>query len=126
MNRLTKINSYFLLINGAIGVFAAITLVGLVGNQLPAAMFLVIFAFAAIGIVAGIFSLKSRRWAVWLGAVFYAVQIVQYRSEAFNFFFQSGLSLYVSHRTQDSLIVINLAAIVFMVIAIVVVRKQRA
>ncbi|BCT93602.1 hypothetical protein LYSHEL_26270 [Lysobacter helvus] len=53
-------------------------------------------SLALLGIVAGVGLLRSQRWAITLGCVFYTVQILQVTSPAFQWSFTLGFHLSVA------------------------------
>ena len=74
-----KVFGWSLLINGAIGAFVFLKIFGISGifasNILA---FLGVATFSAI--ISGIFTLRSRLWAIILGILFYGLQVVRYSS----------------------------------------------
>ena len=62
----------------------------------PASFFLSNLALAAVGVTAGISSLRRRRWGAILGMVFFAVQLLHIVTPTLRWSFTLGLDLTVS------------------------------
>ena len=53
-------------------------------------------ALALVGIVAGIGCLLSKRWAAYMGLVFWGIQIIHVLTPTFQFSFALGLNTVLS------------------------------
>lgn len=52
----------------------------------------IFICFLFIGVISGIFMIKNKKWAYWIGLFFYLLQIVEIHTKKIYFNFTSGIS----------------------------------
>ena len=89
-----KIIAGVMLVHGSLGILWTFWVASQLG--FPASFLAANLGLAAMGIAAGIGWFKRRRWAVYLGIVFFLVQLVHVLTPTFQWSFTLGFNLNIS------------------------------
>ncbi len=89
-----KIIAGIMLVHGSLGILWTFWVSSQIG--FPPVFLAANLVLAAIGIAAGIGWFKQRRWAVYLGIVFFLVQLVHVLTPTFQWSFTLGFNLNIA------------------------------
>ncbi|WP_229256277.1 hypothetical protein [Duganella lactea] len=123
MRELEKWLARVLLLNS--GLALAVSL-GLLGQAPPARM--ATFGVALLGFLAALLSLRRHRAGAWGGMLYYLPQVLIFHrfDGGWQFSLQAGVSLGVSLRVAEGVLVVNLLALVLLAVtAVVCYRRAR-
>ncbi|AOT10400.1 hypothetical protein [Pseudoalteromonas luteoviolacea] len=117
-----KIAGWALIISGVVGL-------GLTGYFFFKAMelnLLLVFLFgvSVLPIVSGIYTLKNQRWALWVGLLYFLIQVIRIETSGFSWSFESPISFYIALTHEHTHIGFNLFAAIMLVIFIKLLRAK--
>jgi len=116
-----RVFAFSLMLNGVM-VFIS-TCVQIAGN-LPILGAVVFFSISLLAIISGAFALKNSMRALIVGLLFYATQVVRFKSESFSFALRASFRADITFPSQDYVLVINLLALGLLALGIFVLHKR--
>jgi hypothetical protein len=125
---LQKVVAGLLIINGAIGAVLAVIAFGVTPRPDSPGPFLIPaepLALIILGLLSAAFSLRGARWAMLLGLLYYAVQIVGFSSPPHGFFLQVGLYFILWLKGSGFTLTLNLVALGFFALGLVAFCQRR-
>ncbi len=107
-----------LIISGVLGLL--LTLIVVYAITMPHKVVVMMSVMAIIPLVTGFFVLKRKTWALWMGLIYFAIQVAWVKSESFswNFEFASPISMFISSTVAGVEVGVNFVAIAMFIVFI--------
>ncbi|KID55634.1 hypothetical protein N473_18200 [Pseudoalteromonas luteoviolacea CPMOR-1] len=83
-----------------------------------------LLAVSILPIVSGIYTLKNQRWALWIGLLYFLVQVIRIETSGFAWSFESPISFSFALTHEHTHIGFNLFAAIMLIIFIKLLRAK--
>ena len=113
-----KFAAWMLIMSGVLGLILTLLVAYVLTMPHKVSIMLSVMAIVPLGI--GFYVLKGKTWALWMGLIYFSIQVVWVKSESFSwkFEFASPISFFMSSTVVGVEVGVNFVAIAMLVVFI--------